>query len=181
MPSRTGADKAFRSDLPSAVLLCEDVRQTCEDHGERWARAYALQGLGYAAWVEGDFEHARTLLEEALAIHYSFRDLIGSVLAIELLALVTMAEGEPVEAAELHGVASRIVLSVGLPLLDSGRFNALHALCEDLARGRLGHERYEKHLHAGARLGMEKIMARVPTPPRHTELPARHKPTPDAR
>ena len=34
--------------LDEAVLLCEDVREVCGDHGERWALAYALYVLGYA-------------------------------------------------------------------------------------------------------------------------------------
>ncbi|MGW3463471.1 ATP-binding protein, partial [Streptomyces olivaceoviridis] len=34
--------RAFQGDLPDAVRLCEDVRRVCEDHGERWARSYAL-------------------------------------------------------------------------------------------------------------------------------------------
>ena len=45
--------RAFQGDLADAVRLCEDVRQVCEDHGERWARAYALYVLAYAAWTRG--------------------------------------------------------------------------------------------------------------------------------
>lgn len=54
--------RAFQGDLPDAVRLCEDVRRVCEDHGERWARSYALYVLAYAAWADGDLPGARALL-----------------------------------------------------------------------------------------------------------------------
>ncbi|MEU1481820.1 hypothetical protein [Streptomyces sp. NPDC005760] len=37
--------RAFLGDLPDAVRGCEEVRRVCEDHGERWARSYALYVL----------------------------------------------------------------------------------------------------------------------------------------
>ncbi|MGW1023528.1 ATP-binding protein [Streptomyces sp. NPDC002577] len=152
---------AFQGNLPGAVELCEDVRLVCEDHGERWARAYALFVLAYAAWADGHPDRARELLEQSLAIHYGFQDLLGTVLTFELLALVTVAEGDPVEAAVLQGVAGRIWPSVGLPLFGSSHFNAPHQLCEELVREELGADRYAACLVAGARLGTDAAVARV--------------------
>ncbi|MBN0045551.1 AAA family ATPase [Streptomyces actuosus] len=153
--------RAFLGDLPEAVRLCEDVRRTCDDHGERWARAYALFVLGYAAWAEGDLARARTLLSACLSDAHGFHDLLGSVLAVELLALVTVAEGDPVEAAVLQGAASRIWPSVGLPLFGSAHFNAPHELCETAARDALGDERYEECAGRGRLLGREAAVARA--------------------
>ncbi|MCH0564699.1 MULTISPECIES: AAA family ATPase [unclassified Streptomyces] len=153
--------RAFLGDLPEAVRLCEGVRRTCDDHGERWARAYALFVLGYAAWAEGELGRARTLLSACLSDAHGFRDLLGSVLAVELLALVTVAEGDPVEAAVLQGAASRMWPSVGLPLFGSAHFNVPHELCEKAARGRLGDERYEECVGRGRLLGHEAAVARA--------------------
>ncbi len=86
--------RAFQGDLPDAVRLCEDVRRVCEDHGERWARGYALYVLAYAAWYDGEPVRARELLADCLRGAHRFRDQLGSVLAVELLALVTVAEGD---------------------------------------------------------------------------------------
>ncbi|TGA84143.1 hypothetical protein [Streptomyces sp. MZ04] len=36
---------AFQGDLDAAVGLCAQARATCEAHGERWAKAYALYVL----------------------------------------------------------------------------------------------------------------------------------------
>ncbi|MFG3249277.1 ATP-binding protein [Streptomyces sp. NPDC048187] len=153
--------RAFQGDLPDAVRLCEDVRQVCEDHGERWARGYALYVLAYAAWSDGDPTGARELLADCLGGAHRFRDQLGSVLAVELLALVTVAEGDAAEAAVLQGAAGRMWPSVGLPLFGSAHYNAPHELCEATAREQLGDERYEECVRHGARLGRREAVARA--------------------
>ncbi|MFB7657788.1 MULTISPECIES: regulator [unclassified Streptomyces] len=153
--------RAFQGDLPDAVRLCEDVRRVCEDHGERWARGYALYVLAYAAWSEGDPVRARELLADCLNGAHGFRDQLGSVLAVELLALVTVAEGDPAEAAVLQGAAGRMWPSVGLPLFGSAHYNAPHELCEAAAREQLGDERYEECVGHGARLGRPEAVSRA--------------------
>ncbi|WP_406479922.1 ATP-binding protein [Streptomyces sp. NBC_01615] len=152
---------AFQGDLPGAVKLCEDVRRVCEDHGERWTLAYALYVLAYEALTGGDTAGARDLLEECLAIAHTFHDLLGTVLSVELLALVTAVEGDPAEAAALQGAAARMWPSVGLPLFGSAYYNAPHERCEALARERLGDERYEECVRAGVLLGQEAAVARA--------------------
>ncbi|MDH6571721.1 putative ATPase [Streptomyces sp. SAI-117] len=153
--------RAFLGDLPDAVRLCEDVRQVCEDHGERWARSYALYVLAYAAWGEGDTARARELLTDCLTCAHAFHDLLGSVLSIELLALVTVTRGDAAEAAVLQGAAASLWPSVGLPLFGSAYYNAPHELCEATVRDRLGDERYEECVRQGRALGREAAVARA--------------------
>ncbi|MFJ6751600.1 MULTISPECIES: ATP-binding protein [unclassified Streptomyces] len=152
---------AFRGDLEAAVALCEDVREVCEEHGERWTLAYALYVLAYAAWTRGESDRARALLEQCLSIDHAFHDLLGAVLAIELLALVTLDSGDAQEAAVLQGAAGGIWPSVGLPLFGSRHFNQPHALCAERARELLGAEHYAHCLHAGAHLGLDAAVARI--------------------
>ncbi|MEU6081328.1 tetratricopeptide repeat protein [Streptomyces sp. NPDC047108] len=156
-----GITVAFQGDLAAAVALCEEVRQVCEDHGERWTLAYALYVLGYAAWTRGESAEARRLLEECLGIDHAFRDLVGAVTAIELLALFTAEEGDPEEAAVLQGAAGQLWRSVGLPLFGSRYFNAPHQQCEQQTREALGTERYEECLSEGARLDLDAVVARA--------------------
>ncbi|MFF4899039.1 ATP-binding protein [Streptomyces sp. NPDC001068] len=153
--------RAFLGDLPDAVRLCEDVRRVCEDHGERWARSYALYVLAYAAWRDGDLAGARELLADSLGHAHGFNDLLGSVLSIELLALVTVAEGDPAEAAVLQGAAGRMWPSVGLPLFGSAYYNAPHELCAATARRALGEERYAECVRQGALLDRQAAVARA--------------------
>ncbi|MDH6448560.1 MULTISPECIES: AAA family ATPase [unclassified Streptomyces] len=153
--------RAFLGDLPDAVRLCEDVRRVCEDHGERWARSYALYVLAYAAWSEGDAARARELLTDCLACAHAFHDLLGSVLSIELLALVTVTQGDAAEAAVLQGAAASLWPSVGLPLFGSAYYNAPHELCEATVRERLGDERYEEGVRQGRALGRDAAVCRA--------------------
>ncbi|WP_353941348.1 AAA family ATPase [Streptomyces sp. HUAS MG91] len=152
---------AFRGELAQAVALCEDVRQVCEDHGERWTRAYALYVLAYARWTEGEPAAARRLLKECLTIDHEFRDLLGTVLAIELLALVTVAEGDAAEAAVLQGAAGRMWPSVGLRLFGSGHYNLPHELCEARAREVLGDARFDELTCTGGLLGHDETVERA--------------------
>ncbi|GGS73314.1 ATP-binding protein [Streptomyces cinerochromogenes] len=167
--------RAFQGDLPEAVRLCEDVRRVCEDHGERWARSYALYVLAYAAWQGGDAARARELLIDCLGDVHTFRDLLGTVLSIELLALVTVTQGDAVEAAVLQGAAGRMWPSVGLPLFGSAYYNAPHELCEATARQALGDEGYEGWVRRGARLDRETAVERAL---RHDTRPLPALPTP---
>ncbi|MEV8594091.1 AAA family ATPase [Streptomyces sp. NPDC052012] len=171
--------RAFQGDLPEAVRLCEDVRRVCDDHGERWARTYALYVLAYAAWSEGDPGTARELLGDCLGAAHGFSDLLGSVLSLELLALVTAAEGDAAEAAVLQGAARRMWPSVGLPLFGSAYYNGPHELCERIARAGLGDERYEECVRRGEALGRDEAVRRAlrrPVGPART--PAAHGPLP---
>ncbi|MET8719540.1 ATP-binding protein [Streptomyces misionensis] len=153
--------RAFQGDLPGAVRLCEEVRRVCEEHGERWARSYALYVLAYAACQGGAPRRARELLAECLRNAHAFDDLLGTVLAIELLALVTATEGDAAEAALLQGAAGGLWPSVGLPLFGSDHYNAPHARCEKAARRALGDSRYEECVRRGARLDRATAVARA--------------------
>ncbi|OON82115.1 ATP-binding protein [Streptomyces tsukubensis] len=154
---------AFQGELDEAVRLCEEVREVCEDHGELWALAYALYVLGFAAWTRGDLTEARALVQRCLALDHAFHDLLGSVLAMELLALFVVSEGDAVEAAVLQGAAGRMWGSVGLPLFGSANFGAPHRACETRARAALGTARYEEAVREGALLAPNVAVTRALT------------------
>lgn len=151
----------FQGDPQSAAEICEEVREICEDHGERWARGYALYVLGFTCLQQGLPAHARTLLGQALASSHAFHDRLGTVLAVELLALVTAVEGDVAEAALLQGAADRVWPSVGLPLFGSVHYGGPRARCAELCRDALGEEAYAGRLRAGGRLGVDAMVARA--------------------
>ncbi|MGW6600140.1 ATP-binding protein [Streptomyces sp. NPDC055036] len=151
----------FQDGLEAAVALCVEVREICEDSGERWARAYALYVLAYAAWTREAHAEARALVTESITIHHGFNDLVGLVLAVELLALVTASEGDPAEAAVLQGAASRLWESVGPKLFGSGFFGAPRALCERRASEALGTERYAAYQGEGLGLSIGAAVERA--------------------
>ncbi|MFD5896310.1 ATP-binding protein [Streptomyces sp. NPDC060366] len=156
----------FLGDLDAAVALCADVRRICEESGERWARSYALYVHAYAAWTRGRLGEARALLAEAITIHHTFNDLVGLVLAMELMALVTAGEGDPAEAAVLQGAAGRLWRSVGVPLFGSATFGAPHEQCERRARQALGAEAYGARVAEGRALPQAAAVERALAGPR---------------
>ncbi|MFE4452765.1 ATP-binding protein [Streptomyces sp. NPDC056796] len=156
-----GMAVAFRGDLESAAAICDEVREVCEDHGERWTLAYALYVLGYTSLRSGLHGRARRLLERSLSIAHTFDDLLGTVLSLELLALVTTAEGDAAEAAVMQGAADRIWPSVGLPLFGSAHYGRPRAECEERARAQLGDARYETGRRSGRRLDTGTAVARA--------------------
>ncbi|MGW0983311.1 ATP-binding protein [Streptomyces xiamenensis] len=155
---------AFGGDLQRAIALCEEVRRECAEHGELWARAYALFGLGFAAWTQGEPARAGALLREGLAISAGFRDLVATVLMLEMLALVAVSEDRAREAAVLQGAAGRLWPSVGMPLFGSRYFNAPHSECERRARAALGEGSYLEAVREGAALTPEVAVERALRP-----------------
>ncbi|MER5745500.1 AAA family ATPase [Streptomyces sp. NPDC002225] len=151
----------FDGDPDGAAAICEEITAECEDHGELWARSYAWYVLAFTAARQGRPARARELLGQSLTISGAFHDLIGSVLALELLALVTVVEGDAAEAAVLQGAADRLWPSVGLPLFGSAHFGQVRARCEELARRKLGDTRYESGLREGGRLDPDAAVARA--------------------
>ncbi|MEV6264020.1 AAA family ATPase [Streptomyces sp. NPDC051784] len=170
-----GMAVAFRGDLDAAATICAEVREICEDHGERWALAYALYVLGYAAQESGFSGRARRMIGEALSIAHTFHDLLGTVLALELLALITVAEGDAAEASALQGAADRIWPSVGLPLFGSAHYGRPRAECEKRARAELGDVRYEAGRRAGRLLEPAEAVVRAL---RGTSTTVRGEPSP---
>nr|WP_067226582.1 tetratricopeptide repeat protein [Streptomyces sp. NBRC 109706] len=152
---------AFQGDIAGAASLCEKVRDICEEHGEQWARSYALHVLGFAAWNQGDTATAREILEESLPVNYAFRDLVGTVFALELLAGITASEGDAVEAAVLQGAAARLWRSVGMPLFGSEYFNDPHNRSARQVAERLGKARFRECLREGERLDTDAAVARA--------------------
>ncbi|MEW1627959.1 tetratricopeptide repeat protein [Streptomyces sp. NPDC089173] len=152
---------AFQGDLDAAADICEEVREVCEDHGERWAQAYALYVLAYAALRRGRPERARRMLGECLSIGRTFDDLLATALSLELLALVTAVEGDGGEAAVLQGAAERVWPSVGLPLFGSVHFGRPRVECEEQVRRELGDAAYEAGLRAGRRLDRAAVVERA--------------------
>ncbi|WP_406115881.1 ATP-binding protein [Streptomyces sp. NBC_01014] len=167
----------FRGRLDEAAAICQDVVAVCEDHGERWAQAYARYVLAFEAWSAGRPDQARELLAACLSASHTFHDLLGTVLALELMALLTLEDGDAAEAALLQGAAGQLWTSVGLPLFGSAYYNAPHLRCARRAREELGSGAYEKLLAEGARLGTDVAVDRA----LHGPAPCEDPPPPAPR
>ncbi|OLB64638.1 MAG: hypothetical protein AUI10_10150 [Actinobacteria bacterium 13_2_20CM_2_72_6] len=149
----------FLGDLDRAAALCAEGRAIGEAHGEQWAYAYAIYVLALVALIRGEPREATSYGRQALRIKRTFNDLLGIVLAIEVLAWSAAAAGTAERAAVLLGAANRIWPSVGYPMFGSRYFGAPHRDCEVAARRALGDRGFEAAFRRGTGLGIEEAVA----------------------
>ena len=150
---------AFQGDLDRAFALCDRVRRTCEEHGERWACSYALYVLSQAQRLSGDVRRATMLATDSLLTCHAFHDLLGMANSMELLALFAAEQGRAEQAAKLQGGASMLWRSVGPQLFGSAFFGAPHLECEALARKVLGDAAYKAAFQSGSRLSLDETVS----------------------
>jgi tetratricopeptide (TPR) repeat protein len=148
----------FTGRFDDSAKLCQEVIAECEAHGERWVLSYAYYAQAYAHWANGELAAADRLARESLRLNRTFNDLVGTVLDVELLALVLADAGEHEGAALLQGAAARLWRSVGPPLFGSRNFNASHAACETRARSVLGDAGYEAALARGRQADLDDAL-----------------------
>ncbi|SDK32233.1 non-specific serine/threonine protein kinase [Lentzea albidocapillata subsp. violacea] len=149
----------FRRDFASAERLCVEAKAVGEEHGELWAQAYAIWVLALCAWVSGDLVRADVLGRECLRIKRSFHDLLGIVLAIELLAWISASQGNAVRAATLLGATNEIWQSVGFPMFGSRYFGTPHGECESATVSALGEQEFRAVFRKGMDLELDDAVA----------------------
>ncbi|MFG3052934.1 ATP-binding protein [Kitasatospora sp. NPDC048239] len=180
----------FQGDQESGALWLGQVRELCEEHGEQWAYAYALYALAYSHWLNGDIRLARSCARESVRLNHLFHDLLGIVLAIDLLALLETEPAGPGrpgdlrEARVLQGAAHRIWQAVGKPFFGSRTFNGPHRDCEQRARAGLTEQELADLFECGARLDLNAAVYRAlggghPDDPRVQSGPCPPPPAPE--
>ncbi|MEU1285534.1 regulator [Kitasatospora sp. NPDC005856] len=162
-----GLAHLFQGDLDSGELWFGQARELCEEHGEQWAYGYVLYATAYSHWLDGAVQPARALARECVRLNHLFRDLLGIVLGIDLLALLETEPSRPGrpgdlrEARVLQGAAHRIWRTVGNPFLGSRNFFGPHQECSERARAGLTAQEYEECYEAGARLDLDAAVTRA--------------------
>ncbi|MFI6100244.1 ATP-binding protein [Lentzea sp. NPDC051213] len=149
----------FQHDFVAAERLCVEAKAVGEEHGELWAQAYAIYVLALCAWVSGDFARADQLGRECLRIKRTFHDLLGIVLAIEVLAWIAASQGNAVRAATLLGATTEIWQSVGYPMFGSRYFGAPHGECESATIEALGEQEFRAVFRKGMDLELEDAIS----------------------
>lgn len=152
---------ASRDDLTGAEALCVQAQEVCVDHGELWVRSRALTVRAQVAWARGETAVARKRSAEALALAHDLGDRVGTVLAIEALALAVVTEGDPAEGAVLLGAAGRLWEAAALPSPRAAFLQRPRTAGGRRARRLLGRRLYAAYQREGARLGLPAVIARA--------------------
>ncbi|RAG83472.1 regulator [Streptacidiphilus pinicola] len=162
-----GLAHTFRGDAATGAAWIGKVLVECERFGERWAYAYGLFASAYAAWSVGDTAKARAQARECVRLNHAFRDLVGLVLGIELLALLATEPGDDGtpgdlrEAALLQGAAHTLWRSVGEPLFGSDSFNAAHHACKQRVRHGLPEAEAAEAFRRGTTFALDELVVRA--------------------
>lgn len=153
----------FLGDEENGEAWTERVREICEEHGEQWAYGYCLYAMAYAKWSAGELRLARAFARESMRLQYLFRDLLGIVLAMDLLALLATdgPDSDLREARVLQGAAHRLWQAVGTPFFGSRTFNGPHRECEQRARTGLTEQEYADAFRLGGRLDLDAAVRRA--------------------
>ncbi|MFC5640225.1 ATP-binding protein [Kitasatospora cinereorecta] len=167
-----GVAYLFLGDTERGDLWIDRVREICEEHGEQWAYAYGLYAMAYSKWAGGEIRLARAFARECVRLNHLFRDLLGIVLAMDVLALLETEgpDADLVEARVLQGAAHRLWQAVGTPFFGSRTFGGPHRECEQRARAGLTAQEFTDAFRLGTGLGLDAAVRRalggeLPGPP----------------
>jgi predicted ATPase len=162
-----GLAMIFQGETVAGEVWMAKVREVCEEFGEQWAYSYGLFAIGYSEWLSGDLRAARAHARECVRLSHGFRDLVGVVLGIEVLALLATepgpngSPGDLGEARLLQGAAHTIWRSVGIPLFGSRSFNAAHDICELRVLAGLTEQESAESFRRGNLLDLDAAVARA--------------------
>ncbi len=162
-----GLAMTFQGDTRGGEAWMAKVMDVCEEFGEQWAHAYGLFASAYSEWLLGDLRTARARARKCLRINHTFRDLVGVVLGMEMLALLATepdeegAPGDLAEARLLQGAANGIWRKVGVPLFGSRSFNAAHEVCEARVLDALSEEESAESFRLGTLLDLDAAVERA--------------------
>ncbi|WP_206337303.1 AAA family ATPase [Streptomyces sp. Z26] len=145
-------------ETAAAVALGEEAREVLVDSGEQWALSYALYALAHARLAGGERDRATALVVASLTLKRELDDVLGMALALETLALLTVAEA-PEHAAELLGAASCGWRTAGPRHPSYGARGEDHgARAREAARAALGGAAYEAARLRGRRRGLRAVV-----------------------
>jgi predicted ATPase len=148
----------IQNEPAEAEKLLQDCLDVCADRNELWIRSYGHYALAEAQRAMGRTSEAMSNATEALRLKRYFHDVLGIVLAVELLARLAVDLGRPERAAQLLGGAQTNWRFFGLPQLGSPFFTLEHEQCVKECRQALGDETYERLFQRGAGLGLDDVI-----------------------
>ncbi|MFI9736113.1 ATP-binding protein [Nocardia sp. NPDC052278] len=107
---------ALAGRASEALAVSSSAVATCEEWGDRSARAYALWTAGIALWSLGRLDEAERSAREVLRLQQILSDGICVALTTDLLAWVAYDRGEAERAAGLAAAAGHVWRSLGTSL-----------------------------------------------------------------
>ena len=154
-----------------AVRHLREARVVADRASGDWLAAGRQVQLGILAVLQGRFDEARTLLEEALDLSLLARITQFVALCLTGYAWLALADGDLDQAARLEGAAEGLRRRVGLPAWPHLRKVEAELVAQ--VRQRLGADQFDQAFSAGSRLTQRQAVAIVQTQHRHPDAVSR--------
>jgi non-specific serine/threonine protein kinase len=146
-------------ELDRAIGLSEECLRLSEALGDQWARGTALWIRGAARWLSGDVGLAIEDTLACLRIKESLGDLHTITMAIDLLAVCLVAQGDYGRAAELCGAGDSLWKTLRAPVQQGPHYAEIRRSAADTCRQALGEERFETAHQRGMGLSVPEAIA----------------------
>ncbi|HZB33233.1 MAG TPA: NB-ARC domain-containing protein [Streptosporangiaceae bacterium] len=132
-----------------AVAVLEQMRRTCDRHGERWIRSYGDAFRAQAELALGFPRAAQVYARAALEVKHRMNDRAGIAISLDILAPATLAVGHSRHAAYLLGLAKQVWDTIGRPQAGVPGLVAARQACERQSRATLGDGAYQTVYQTG--------------------------------
>src|SRR6266852_4136109 len=146
-------------ELDRAIGLSEECLRLSEALGGQWARGTALWARGAARWLSGDVGRAIEDTLACLRITEPLGDLHAITMAIDLMAVCLVAQGDYARAAELCGAGDSLWKTLRAPVQRGPHYAEIRRSAADTCRQALGEERFETARQRGMALSVPEAIA----------------------
>ncbi len=162
-----------RGDFDRAVRLSNECQVMSQQHGDIWARSWALWALSLVEWYRGRSHEAAAYARECLRIKHIFHDVLGMAFALDMLGWTAAVAGQSERAAVLLGAAQETWLTMGQPQADAAALIESRDRSEAAARSALGDGAFDEAFKRGTNLDVNQAvdyaLASDPTHPPETD------------
>jgi predicted ATPase len=159
-----GTALLLQGEPAAAVPQIDRGLELARARGDRLSTYVALYNLSQAALALDEDDTARRHVEEGVALSGQTRDLANLAFFLETLAVVESRAGRHDRVATLLGAAAGLRESVGSSVY--GYYlpdESLRISAEQAAQAALGTEAYDAAVAAGRGLGLDELVAAVPS------------------
>jgi predicted ATPase/DNA-binding CsgD family transcriptional regulator len=172
-----GASAYAQEALPLATFRFEEALRDLRAVDDIWGTSVSLVGLGYVARDQADIVRSMAVFAEGLTLCTELGDRHMLALALDGVAGLALARGEPHRAARLFGAAAALQVASGL--LVGPAFRATQERDVAAARAALGEEAFAAGWADGAALPMLAAVAEATAIAAPAPGWASHPPPPD--
>lgn len=144
---------------PRGEAAATECLQICEARGATWTKCYALWAVALFRWRGGDQREATLLLQQAVRLQRSVRDMSGLSTFLELLSWCSAESEQPMRTVQLAGAAAELRRISGGQMGNARYFEGTNHRYADWTRHVLGAAESDRCYAEGGSWGVDEMIA----------------------